>query len=71
MSQNQKVLRRKLGTRNILIDSIKAHLILHIVELKTVKEMFDALVGLFERKNTSRKLALRNQLRCIMMTNQI
>jgi hypothetical protein len=54
--------------KRILIDSVKYHLIPHIVELKTAKEMFDALVGLFERKNTSRKLALRNQLCCIMMT---
>jgi hypothetical protein len=36
--------------------------------LKIAKEMYDALVGLFESKNTSRKLALRNQLRCITMT---
>jgi hypothetical protein len=30
--------------------------------------MFYALVGLFESKNTRNKLALRNQLHCIMMT---
>jgi hypothetical protein len=54
--------------KRILIYSIKYHLIPHIVELKTSKEMFDALVGLFESKNTSKKLALRNQLYCIMMT---
>jgi hypothetical protein len=30
--------------------------------------MFDSLVGLFESKNTSNKLALRNKLHCIMMT---
>jgi hypothetical protein len=55
-------------SKRILIDSIKYHLIPHIVELKTAKGMFDALVGLFESKNTSRKLALRNYLCCIMMT---
>jgi hypothetical protein len=54
--------------KRILIDSVKDHLIPHIVELKTSKEMFDTLVGLFESKNTSRKLSLRNQLCCIMMT---
>ena len=48
---------------------MKDNLISHIAENKTAKEMFDALVGLFESKNTNRKLALRNQLRCIMMTN--
>jgi len=51
-----------------MIDSVRDHLIPHIVELKTAKEMFDALVGLFERKNTSTKLALRNQLCCIIMS---
>jgi len=55
-------------TKIILIDSVRNHLIPHIVELKTAKEMFDAFVGLFESKNTSKKLALRNQLRCIMMS---
>ena len=54
--------------KRILIDSTKDHLIPHIVELKTTKVMFDALVGLFESKNTNMKLALRNRLRCIMMT---
>jgi len=52
------------NAKRILIDFIKYHLIPHIVELKIVKEMFDALVGLLERK----KLALINYLRCIMMT---
>jgi len=47
---------------------VKDNLISHIAENKTAKEMFDALVGLFESKNTSRKLALRHQLRSIMMT---
>lgn len=52
----------------ILIDSVKDHLIPHISELKDAKKMFDTLLGLFKSKNTSRKLALRNQLRCITMT---
>jgi hypothetical protein len=63
--------RNEAKTKIILIDSVRDHLIPHIAELKTAKEMFDALVGLFEGKNTSRKLALRNQLRCIMMSKQI
>jgi len=36
--------------------------------LKTAKEMYDVVVGLFESKNTSRKLSLRNHLHCITMT---
>lgn len=51
-----------------LIDSIKDHLIPHVAELKTAKKMYDALVGLFESKNNSRKLTLRHQLHSIMMS---
>ena len=51
--------------KRILIDSVKDHLIPHIARLETTKKMFDALVELFESKNTSRMLTLRNQLRSI------
>jgi hypothetical protein len=51
-----------------LINFVRDHLIPHIFELKIAKEMFDAFVGLFESENTSRKLSLRNQLHCIMMS---
>jgi len=53
-----------------LSDTVRSHLIPHIAELKTAKEMYDALVGLFESKNVNRKLSLRNQLRCIKMTKE-
>ena len=56
------------NAKRILIDSIKYQLISHVANLKTTKEMYDSLVGLFESKNTSRKLALRHQLHCIMMS---
>ena len=36
-------------------------------ELKTQKEMLEALTRLYESKNTSRKLLLRHQLRNVMM----
>jgi hypothetical protein len=75
MSQNQLVMKKntkhkknEANTKRIMIDSVRDHLIPHIVELKTAKEMYDALVGLFESKNTSRKLSLRNHLHCITMT---
>jgi len=50
-----------------LTDSIKDHLIPNVSELKTLKEMFDALTRLFESKNTSRKLTLRHQLKNVTM----
>ena len=54
--------------KRILIYSVKYHFILYIEESKISKGMFDSLVGLFESKNTSNKLALRNKLHCIMIT---
>lgn len=39
----------------ILIDSVKDHLIPHISQLKTAKQIYDALTGLFETNNPSRK----------------
>ena len=47
----------------ILIDSIKDHFIPHVDALKTTKEVYDALVALYESSNTSNKLTLRNHLR--------
>jgi hypothetical protein len=57
----------EIKAKRILIDSIKDHLIPNVLELKTPKEMFDALTRLYESKNTSKKLTLRNQLRNVMM----
>jgi hypothetical protein len=54
--------KKEVMTRRILVDSVREHLIPHIAELKTAKKMYNALVKLFESKNISRKLALRNQL---------
>lgn len=54
--------------RRILIDSIKDHLIPHVAKLKTAKEMYDALMGLFKSNNTSKKLTFRHQLHSVMMS---
>jgi hypothetical protein len=50
-----------------LRDSIKDNLIPNVSELKTPKEMFDALTIIYESKNTSRKLTLRNHIRNVTM----
>jgi hypothetical protein len=60
--------KKEVMTRRILVDFVREHLIPYIVELKIAKKMFNALVKLFESKNISRKLALRNQLRCFKMS---
>ena len=64
---DEKVLYRKNEgkAKRIIIDSVKDHLIPHISEQETAKKMFGALVGLFESNNTSRRLALRHQLKAI------
>ena len=55
--------------KRILSNSIKDHLIPHVSELQTPKEMFEALTRIYESKTTSRKLLLRHQLRNVMMDN--
>jgi hypothetical protein len=41
---------------------VKDHLIPHLAEKKTAKEMWDALKNLFEAKNENRKMALKAKL---------
>jgi hypothetical protein len=48
--------KNEVKAKRILIDSFKNHLICNVSEMKTSKEMFDALTRLYESKNTSRKL---------------
>ena len=53
--------------KRIIADSIKDHLILEVSSLKTPKDMFDALIKLFEGKNIYRKITLRNQLKNVKL----
>jgi hypothetical protein len=62
-----KFKKNEVKAKRILTDSIKDHLIPNVSELKTTKEMFDALTRLYESKNTSRKLSLQHQLRNVTM----
>jgi hypothetical protein len=55
--------KKEIKYKRGLLDSVKDHLISHLSEKKTTKEMFDALVGLFKSTNMNRKIALRNKLR--------
>jgi hypothetical protein len=43
-------------------------LIPHISEKKAAKEMYDALVGMYQSGNTNRKLILRHKLRSVEMS---
>ena len=62
-----KYKKNDIKAKRILTNSIKDHLILNVSELKTPKEIFDALTRLYESKNTSKKLTLRHQLTNVMM----
>ena len=53
--------------RRILIESTEDNLIPYVSGLKKPKEIFDSLARLYESKNTSRKMTLRNQLRITKM----
>ena len=46
----------------IILDGVRDHLIPHLVEKQTTKEMWDALKGLYKNKNENRKMALRDKL---------
>jgi hypothetical protein len=46
----------------IILEGVKDHLITHLVEEKTSKEMWDALKNLFEAKNENQKMALKAKL---------
>ena len=45
--------------KKIIADSITDHLIPLVSSLKTLKEMFDSLIKLFEGKNINQNMTLR------------
>jgi hypothetical protein len=54
--------KKEIKVERVLLDSVKEHLIPHLNEKKMTKAMFDSLVSLFHRKNTSMNMVLRNKL---------
>jgi hypothetical protein len=55
--------KKEIKAEGVLLDLVKNHLIPHLSERKMTKEMFDALVSLYQSKNMNRKMVLRNKLR--------
>jgi hypothetical protein len=53
---------KEAKSQRIIPDGVKDHLIPHLAEKKTAKEMWDALKNLFEVKNENRKMALKAKL---------
>jgi hypothetical protein len=54
--------------RKIIIYSVRDHLLPRIANLKTAREMYEALKNIFESNNTLRALTLKGQLQNIKMT---
>jgi hypothetical protein len=54
--------------KRIILDSVKDYLITHIIEKKIGKEMYNALVGLYQNSSVSRKMLLRNKISTIHMS---
>jgi hypothetical protein len=49
-------------TQRIILDGVKDHLIPHLAENNTTKDMWDSLKILYEEKNENRKMALWDKL---------
>jgi hypothetical protein len=58
--EKAKHMNKEIINKRIMVDFVREYLIPHIAELKTGKEMYKALVKLFESKNIRRNLDLRN-----------
>ena len=49
--------------RRIILDGVKDHIVPHISELDTAKEMWDAILNLYQNATTNRKMILREKLK--------
>jgi hypothetical protein len=67
--QKTKHKKNEKKAKRIVSDSVKDHLIPHISELQTSRQMYEALNRLYESKDISQNLALRNQLCNMKMEN--
>jgi hypothetical protein len=61
--------KKEVKAKRVLLDSVKDHLIPHISEKKTAKDMYDALVGLYQSGNVGQKLILKHQLQVVEMSS--
>jgi hypothetical protein len=60
--------KKEVKAMQAIMDAIKDHLIPHISKNKMTKEMFNALVGLYQSVNINKKMILRNKFISIEMT---
>jgi hypothetical protein len=62
--------KKEVKAKRVLLESVKDHLIPHIVEKTTTKNMYDSFVGLYQNKTTGRILHLKHKLHIIRMTSE-
>jgi hypothetical protein len=62
-AEKEKHQKDTIRAKIIIADSIKDHLIPYVSSKKTLKEMFDVLIRLYEGNNINRKMNLRTQLK--------
>jgi hypothetical protein len=61
-------LEKDIKAQRVILDVVKDHLIPRVAEKQSTREMFKALVDLFQSDNLNRKMVLRNKLRSIQMS---
>ena len=54
--------------QRVILDGVKDHLIPHLVEKKAANEMWDTMKQLFEANNENQKMALKEKLHNVKMT---
>jgi hypothetical protein len=61
--------KKDIKAQRVILEVVKDHLIPHVSEKNNAKEMYDALVSLFQSDNLNRKMILRTKLKECKMTN--
>jgi hypothetical protein len=63
--------KREVKAKHMLLDAVKNHLIPHIAEKTSSKEMYDPLVlCLYQNGNTGRKFYLKQDLQVVKMSSE-
>jgi hypothetical protein len=59
--------KKDVKARRILVDGVKDHIIPHLSSKKSAKEVWEALIKLYQSDNQSKKMLLREKLRSTKM----
>jgi hypothetical protein len=60
--------KKDIKSQRVIMDVVNDHLIPHLTKKQLAREMFKALVDLFQNDNMNKKMILRNKLRSIKMS---